>query len=233
MEALFRQWMEREGRVAGTVNNYARAITGISDHYNQNTNSAINVYSIDNINELEVIKSEYNQGGRFEEFGALQNGLYRAAINKYANFLVDRSNVNEGECIRDDIDNLTTNFAYEKDLQKTLCSQISDLFPGYKIYGDNQEGIEYPVENRRIDVLLEHSETGALMVLELKSGTADYKVFGQISMYMGLIKKHFPSKKVSGIIIAGTIDPSLSYAASTNDNIDLKIYNMSISLEDI
>lgn len=30
----------------------------------------------------------------------------------------------------------TVNFSYEKDLQKTLCAQISDLFPGYRIYGE-------------------------------------------------------------------------------------------------
>jgi len=233
MEKLFKEWMLAQGLQINTVNAYSNAINRLSEHYSENSGEQIDIYSIKNINTLDPIKSEYNRGGKYEDFGDRNNGLCRAAVNKYALFIISRTDINESDTIDESMSEAITNFAYEKDLQKTLCSQISSLFPGYKIYGEHQEGIEYQIENRRIDVLLEHIETGALKILELKSGTADYKVFGQICMYMGLINKHFPSIDVTGVIIAGSIDSSLSFAASTNDKISLKIYNMSITLEDI
>ena len=124
-----------------------------------------------------------------------------------------------------------TNFAYERDLQTTLCAQISELFPGYKIYGFKNEGVEYVIEGRRVDVLLENIETGNLLAVELKSGVADYKVFGQISMYLGLLHDKFPDKAISGVIVAGIIDESLRQACQITDKVNLKIYRMSIELE--
>lgn len=128
-------------------------------------------------------------------------------------------------------DFVSLNFAYEKDLQKTLCKQVQQLFPEYQIYGGLNVGVEFNVATRRIDVLLEHKTNNSLLVVELKSGRADYKVFGQLSMYMGLVKREFPERSVQGLIIAGEIDDSLSQAAETNDNVKLMVYEMSIELK--
>ncbi|MEC4724273.1 endonuclease NucS [Shewanella sp. D64] len=125
------------------------------------------------------------------------------------------------------------NFAYEKDLQKTLCKQILYLFPEYQIYGGLTIGVEFKIETRRIDVLLEHKTDNSLLVIELKSGKADFKVFGQLSMYMGLIKREFPDKVIQGLIIAGEIDESLSQATETNNNVKLMTYEMSIELKEM
>ena len=129
-------------------------------------------------------------------------------------------------------DSLNQNFSYDKDLQTSLCLQINTLFPEYKIFGKNSEGIEYTINNRRIDVLLEHLETKDLLAIELKSGIADYKVFGQISMYLGLLKEKFPDKKAKGVVIAGSIQDSLKQAVMITDKIELKTYRMSIELEE-
>lgn len=124
------------------------------------------------------------------------------------------------------------NFAYEKDLQTALYSHISELFPRYRIFGGLGIGVEYSIGGRRIDVLLEHEENESLMVVELKSGEADFKVFGQISMYIGLLKMQFPERNISGVIVAGSIDESLVQACEITDKISLKTYRMSIELED-
>ena len=79
-----------------------------------------------------------------------------------------------------------------------------------------------------IDVLLEHVTTGSFVAVELKSGVADYRVFGQISMYLGLLKREFPNKEISGVIVAGSIDPGLKLACSITDQITLKVYRMSL-----
>lgn len=85
---------------------------------------------------------------------------------------------------------------------------------------------------KEFDVLLEHEESKNLLVVELKSGEADFKVFGQISMYIGLLKRQFPERNISGVIIAGSIDESLVQASEITDKISLKTYRMSIELED-
>jgi hypothetical protein len=132
----------------------------------------------------------------------------------------------------DDAKTIGNNFAYEKDLQTALCAQISELFPEYKIYGNGSLGIEYSIGGRRIDVLLEHEESGRLLAVELKSGVADYNVFGQISMYLGLLQEQCPDKEIAGVIVAGSIDSSLKQACAITDRITLKVYRMSLELED-
>jgi hypothetical protein len=122
------------------------------------------------------------------------------------------------------------NFTYETDLQNSLVRQSEDLFPGYKIYGDNLEGIEYQIEGKRIDLLLENKSENKLLAVELKANTADFKVFGQISMYLSLLEIQFPNKIIEGIIIAGEIDNTLKIASRRDKSIKLKSYKMSLEL---
>ena len=61
---------------------------------------------------------------------------------------------------------------------------------------------------------------------------ADYRVFGQISMYIGLLQNQFPEKEITGVIVAGTIHESLMQACEITDKVSLKVYRMSIELED-
>jgi len=125
------------------------------------------------------------------------------------------------------------NFTYERDLQIALVRQAEKLFPKYKIFGEDLEGVEYQIEGKRIDLLLENITENNLLAIELKSGIADFKVFGQISMYLGLLKKEFPQKNIGGIIIAGKIDESLKYAVSTNENIKIMEYKMELTINEI
>jgi len=125
------------------------------------------------------------------------------------------------------------NFTYERDLQIALVRQAEKLFPKYKIFGEDLEGVEYQIEGKRIDLLLENITENKLLAIELKSGIADFKVFGQISMYLGLLKKEFPQKNIGGIIIAGKIDESLKYAVATNENIKIMEYKMELTINEI
>jgi RecB family endonuclease NucS len=71
------------------------------------------------------------------------------------------------------------------------------------------------------------------LVVELKAGKADYKVFGQISMYIGPLMKKYPEKSISGIIVAGEIDESLKMAISAYKNVRTMTYKMKLTLEEI
>lgn len=124
------------------------------------------------------------------------------------------------------------NFVYETDLQNSLVRQAEEFFPGYKIYGDNLEGIEYQIEGKRIDLLLENITENKLLAIELKANVADFKVYGQISMYLNLLEEQFPNKKIEGVIIAGAIDNSLKIAIRRDKLVKLKSYKMQLELID-
>jgi hypothetical protein len=238
MEKEFREWLIKLGKTSA-ANNYPGAINQISKHYLEKTGIDIDIYAIRDQHLISEIAHDYKQSGRFSDFGYEQHGRFRAAIVRYSEFFVTHlvSNdlpeiVNSGYDGTEEIkDTYSNNFAYEKDLQTTLCAQISELFPEYQIYG-NGRGIEYSIGGKRVDVLLEHENNGSLLAVELKSGLADYKVFGQISMYLGLLKEEFPNKDIQGVIVAGAIDQSLKMACLITDLISLKVYRMTLELED-
>jgi hypothetical protein len=241
MEQKFKNWLIKRGySETGAATSYSRAIDQISEHYSKNTGKVVDIYSLTEQTIISQIAHEYSQTGKFSSFGYEQHGRYRAAISRYSEFFVHKhvkDSVDEIEqtdinIAVEEIEKSQTNFAYERDLQTTLCAQIADLFPGFKIFGEANVGVEYSIEGRRLDVLLEHNESGDLLIVELKTGIADYKVFGQISMYIGIIQKKYPNKSVKGVIVAGIIDDSLRQACEITDKVSLKIYRMSIELED-
>jgi len=237
METMFKDWLLKRGN-KGAANSYPKAIHLISEHYSTQTGEQIDIYKIKDQNKISELARDYNQTGKFSEFGYEQHGRFRAAIGRYSDFFVQSRGEEhdiEETTIGDDERNIpdpSTNFAYEKDLQTALCSHISELFPDYHIYGGIGIGVEYSIGGKRIDVLLEHEQSKSLLVVELKSGEADFKVFGQISMYIGLLKRQFPERNISGVIIAGSIDDSLVQASEISDKVSLKTYRMSIELED-
>jgi hypothetical protein len=158
------------------------------------------------------------------------NGIPKAILNNYYVRFLETYNIDEPP---PGPEKTVTYFSYEKDLQNSLISQAEELFPGYKIYGDNGEGIEYDINGKRIDLLLENKNQNKLLVVELKAGSADYKVFGQIAMYMGPLMQKHPEKEISGVIIAGEIEESLKMAILVNKNVKIMTYKMKFTLEEI
>jgi hypothetical protein len=242
MEERFRMWLIDHGySETGAAYSYSRAIPTLSTHYSTETGAAADIFAITDQAKISTIAHDYSQQGRFSDFGYQQHGRFRAAIARYSEFFVHAHHVEDSNAEDTEIEvtqseqvqpNLTANFAYERDLQTTLCAQIAGLFPNHKIYGESNLGIEYSIAGKRIDVLLEHIESKDLLIVELKSGRADYKVFGQISMYLGLAIREFPERSIKGVIVAGNIDDSLRYACETNSEITVKLYRMSLELED-
>jgi hypothetical protein len=114
-------------------------------------------------------------------------------------------------------------FSLEKDLKNVLLLNLNNLFPKYNIFGE-----EYPVEGKRIDVLLENKDDKHLLAIELKSGLAGREVFGQISSYLGMLMDEFPERIIKGVIIAGKIDNSLKKACKTNPNIKTMVYSITL-----
>jgi hypothetical protein len=237
MREEFKQWL-RQRRSINTSNAYVSAISRISQHYSENTGEVVDIYSLSDQVTVSRIANDYSQTGRFSEFGFRSNSTNRAAIQRFSEFLAagpgaeDPVTSDDNNYYSDREHEISeSKFAYEKDLQTVMCSQIVNLFPGYEIFGGNDQGIEYSVGGRRIDILLEHSESGDLLAVELKAGRADYKVFGQIAMYLALLEGQFPERRVSGRIVASQIDESLRQASQITDRVTLHVYRMNLELE--
>ncbi len=248
MRNKFENWMKsHEKKKQNTAYAYANSIEKISQHYSRKTGKRIDIYSIRDLNQIREISKQYSTSGRFSKYGYEGNGTIRNAIATYLRFYTFLQNGQEIENFPDyqnpednreatEIEgDLTDNyhtFTYERDLQNSLINQAEELFPGYKIYGHNLEGVEFTIGGKRIDVLLEHKTNESLLAVEIKSGVADFKVFGQISMYLGLLSEKFPDKTITGAIVAGEIDKSLISACAITDKVILKIYKMRLTIED-
>lgn len=233
MEQQFRDWLIKQGKPSA-AKNYPQAINLVSQHFSKATRQKINIYEVTDQVLISEIAHAYSQSGKFSDYGYEQHSRFRAAINRYAEFFVQyqKPEILSPDVEEEEVASPETNFAYEKDLQTAICAHISELFPGYNIFGGNATGIEYLIEGKRIDILLEEAGSGALLAVELKSGVADFRVFGQVSMYMGLLMAKFPERKVSGVIVAGSVDPGLKHACTTTDKVGLKVYRMSVELDD-
>ena len=249
MEAeKFKNWLEFNGKPRNTIQNRISNCRNVENHEGDLDQHFIKDYGLSLLEKLSYSTSDERNNSpakhKIPIDGNMRNGsaTLKQAVNLYMSFRKDNgidfkehhNNIStENELSNDEdfdyIEN-SNNFSYEKDLKTSMVSQISELFPEYKIYGKNNEGIEYIIEGKRIDILLEKND-GSLFAIELKSGTANYKVFGQLSMYLGLLMDKFPEKEIRGLIVAGEIDNTLKSATKTTGLIELKTYKMKLELQ--
>jgi hypothetical protein len=126
-------------------------------------------------------------------------------------------------------------FAYERDLQRYLANNLSLIGPNLRLYQEEDiTGIEFPVGNRRIDLLAIDGD-GDYVVIELKVSRGYDRVVGQLLRYMAWIRKYQADEgqSVRGVIVAREISDDLLLACSELDNVDLYEYELSVSLHKI
>ena len=223
MKEKFRLYLLERYKPA-SVNGYLSGLNHLSRDYGSE------ILQITDFEVIKKIRKQYDLGGTKRNIGDYGNGSARNAMIQYSNF-IETSNSSELSDSSSELKNETVveinnnrRFTYERDLHNTLESQVGELFPEYKLVGS-----EYSIEGVRLDLLLE--KENELLVVELKAGIATFEVFGQISMYIGLIQERFPSSKVRGIIIANEIHKGLMAACSTNNFITCKKYTMKLCIE--
>ena len=83
-----------------------------------------------------------------------------------------------------------------------------------------------------IDILAKDKQSQSHTVIELKKGQTSDATIGQITRYMGWVKKHLHDPEVNGLIIAKGIDRKLRYAVEglEGDSISLLTYNIDFQL---
>jgi len=242
-QLTFQKWFSPQK--PKSYKNWDERLDAIKEAYNKSFDR--NIFEIDPENiEHEITEINKNLENRFnvqnKTFAIFNqkaaNGIPQAIIKTwFISFLRDvDKNANNEEMVEDTVENKIStknSFHYEVDLQNALNTQIEKLFPEYKIFGNNGEGIQYKIGGKKIDLLLEHKENDQLLVIELKAGTADFRAFGQIAMYIGLLSEKFTDRVINGVIIAKEIDYSLIKASLINKNIKLMAYEMEFNLEEI
>lgn len=103
-----------------------------------------------------------------------------------------------------DDDGAGLQFAQETHLRDFLQKNLERLESGLRIYTneDGFPGVEFPIRNRRIDLLCEGKD-GAFVVVELKLSRGAYSAVGQILTYMSWVRADLASgRAVRGILVA-------------------------------
>lgn len=149
----------------------------------------------------------------------------------------DDSDLDTTEDTDNDVDTVpeTHEFAYENDLKNFLAGNLSIIRPTLSVYREGDiTGVEFPVGNRRIDILAVENGTD-FVVIELKVSKGYDRAVGQLLRYMGWIEQNLaePGQKVKGMIIARSISNDLRLATSRISDVELYEYELSISLNRI
>lgn len=127
-------------------------------------------------------------------------------------------------------------FRFEVQLRDFIAQNLSAIDvhgQRLKLYSDEEDriGIEYPTPVGPIDILAVDS-AGAFYVFELKRARSPDHAIGQLTRYMGCLRKQFGSERgVNGIIVAREITQSLRYAIAVIPNVSLFEYEVQFKLK--
>ncbi|GAB6282764.1 MAG: hypothetical protein STSR0008_15130 [Ignavibacterium sp.] len=131
-----------------------------------------------------------------------------------------------------------SSFQLEKHLEDFLIAnwETTDLSKKFDLIVEEGElkSQQYPTDIGKIDLLVKDKSNGEYVVIELKKSQTSDDTIGQITRYMGWVKKNISNvPSVSGIIIAGGFDKKLKYSLEMVSNIKLLQYKISFSLEEM
>jgi endonuclease len=169
--------------------------------------------------------------------GNIGNNLasYRNAVERYRRFLETAgeqgleaalSPRTEPESLSQD--DLGRQFGLERDMQAALRAEIEQLEGGLEIIDD---GAERSVESGFIDITA-RDRSGAIVVIELKRGTAGQRAVAQILSYMGDVAAEEEGRQVRGILVAGNFDSKAKSASRMVPNLVLRLYSVQFTFSD-
>ncbi len=127
---------------------------------------------------------------------------------------------------------------YEEELRTFVANNgpgvISDTYADYELYQDAEStGELYTTPIGEIDLLYQHPESKAFVVVELKrtQETSD-KVVGQIARYLGWVESELAGDNpVHGLIVTQTASQRLKYAVQALKDCELATYKLNFYFE--
>lgn len=180
--------------------------------------------------------------GQIELYDPEQHGTWEIKEDEYGKLTVNQTGLEEwpeGE-VADEITEEKKGllFPIETHLRDFIAQNIRVIkVNGHslKLYIDDtgRDGVEYPTDVGRIDILA-IDEEDSFVVFELKLSRGPDRAMGQISRYMGWIKRNLAKgKKVKGVLVAKSVDEKLKYAVSIIPDINLFEYELNFKLNSV
>lgn len=209
------------------VDSKNRKTSAKKHHANQIWGSVRNWYNENNINVGQRITVKFDINEKIDNNFVLhlisEDNFEQTAINVRKPVLQENS------------ENLTEiPLSLEKQLEDFMSKNLELLENGLKLFEDEDGkfGQQYPTDVGIIDLLCKKKDD-SFLVIELKRAKSSDSVIGQISRYMGWVKKHLANgREVYGLILSYESELSLKYALLTNPMISLKYFKLKMELVD-
>ena len=227
MRTSYREWLERQGYAGSTVQAQLHRVGRVEDcygdldkHYDKDRLESV-------ISELRYSTEDARRSKpnptKIPFEGDIRNNLasYRNAVERYCKFRrEERQEDLSGDVLVSGEEERGQLIGLERDMQSALRQTIEQLEPGLAIIDD---GAERSVPSGFIDITARDS-SGAIVVIELKTGTAPQKAIAQVLSYMGDIAEEEPDSAVRAILVAGEFDKKARAAARMVPNLSLRKY---------
>ena len=243
MKPTYKAWLEQQGYAAGTVQTQMyragrveECYGDLDDHYDRDRLRTVIGelrYSTDDERKSRPNPSKIPFNGKIRDNLA----SYRNAVERYCKFRHETGDRDfaptihapEGEAVSEPVDERGQLVGLERDLQAALRRAIEQLEPGLEIIDD---GAERSVDSGFIDITAQDAQ-GAVVVIELKSGTARQSAVAQVLSYMGDIADEEPDRAVRGFLVAGDFDRKARSAARVVPSLSLRSYRVSFEFRDV
>ena len=245
MNSSYQSWLEQHGYAAGTVQaqtyraGRAEEYYGdLDEHYDRDQLRSV-------IGELKYSTADERRNkpnpSKIPFNGNTRDNLasYRNAVERYCKFRRETQGedispgirARKGEGVNESADDRGQLIGLERDLQAALRRAIEQLEPGLEIIDD---GAERSVASGFIDITARDAR-GAIVVVELKTGTARQGAVAQVLSYMGDIAEEEPDQTVRGLLVAGDFDEKARSAARVLPNhvLSLRSYRVRFEFEDV
>ena len=239
MKSNYRDWLEQQQYASATVQAQVNRAGRVEKHYGDLDEH----YDRDGlqsvIDELKYTAHDERRNlpnpSKIPFNGDIRTNLasYRNAAERYCRF---RREGNEHPTQDPDIEAVNEqNYGHgqlvglERDLQAALRRSIEQLEPGLQIIDD---GAERSVGSGFVDITARDVE-GAIVVIELKTGTARQAAVAQLLSYMGDIADEEPDDSIRGILVAGDFDRKVRSAARMVPNLALRSYRINFEFKAI
>jgi endonuclease len=235
----YEQWLKTQGYEPGTIAAQMYRAGRVETYYGNLDEQYAKDHLEALIQSLRYTAEDRRQGRpnptKIPFEGNAHNNLasYRDAVKRYRTFLAGEFQAaavtpSEQSDPPPTDDELGRRIGLERDMQAALRLNISQLEPGLAII---DEGAERSVDSGFIDITAKDS-SGAIVVIELKTGSAGQRAIAQIMSYMGDVVVEEESSKVRGILIAAEFDSKARAAARVVPNLQLRRYNVKFTFSD-
>lgn len=127
-------------------------------------------------------------------------------------------------------------FFMEKQLEDFIIEnwETTEFGKKYELLIEDGEVIsqQYQTDIGKIDILAKDKITKNYVVIELKKNQTSDDTVGQLTRYMGWIRKNKKDENVKGIIVAGQFDNKLEYARTMVPNTEVFLYEVDFKLKE-